>query len=75
MDHIPPKDQQREKAARGFDEEPVGEAFEAAVLGREIGVIQDILLADEELSTLAEEIDRDELPSNYPFHCFDSVEV
>ena len=72
MNHI--KTQQRDKARQGVESGPVSEAFDAIALLNEIADIQEILLAEEELSTLAEEIDREPLPANYPFHCF-SVEV
>ena len=72
MDHI--KTQQRNKARQGVESGPVFEAFDAIALLNEIADIQAILRAEDEESTLREEIDRDPLPNLYPFHCF-SVEV
>jgi len=68
------KTQQRNKARQGVESGPVFEAFDAIALLNEIADIQELLLAEEKRSTLAEEIDRDPLPADYPFHCF-SVEV
>jgi len=69
-----PKNQQRNKARQGVEESPVLEAFDAIAVLNQIADIQEILLAEDKRSTLAEEIDREPLPENWPFDCF-SAEV
>ena len=64
------KNQLLAKAQLGMETLDVEEAFEASILKKELEAISAILRAEDEESTLREEIDRERLPANYPFHCF-----